>query len=87
MTNYLILTEDLRSVMILNIFKTIIQLLKSDLIKEVKENIIFKENCDLMLILCFEILRMESIDESKYDIISELIYLIIKHENIDIFNI
>ena len=73
--------------MILNIFKTIIQLLKSDLIKEVKENIIFKENCDLMLILCFEILRMESIDESKYDIISELIYLIIKHENIDIFNI
>ena len=85
--NYLILIDDLKSIMIINIFKTVIELLKSDLIKEVKDNIIFKESCYLMLILCFDIMRMESIYESKYDIILELIYYIIKHENIDIFNI
>jgi len=83
---HLILLEEPKSVLILNIFKTIIELLKSDLIKELKNNIIFKESCDLMLILCFDIMRMESIDESYYDIILEIIYLIIKHENLDIFN-
>ena len=84
---HLILLEEPKSVLILNIYKTIIELLKSDLIKEVKNNLIFKECCDLMLILCFDIMRMESIDESYYDIILEIIYLIIKHENLDIFNI
>ena len=73
---HLILLEEPKSVLILNIFKTIIELLKSDLIKEVKNNIIFKEFCDLMLILCFDIMRMESIDEFYYDIILEIIYLI-----------
>ena len=77
LANYLLLTDDLKSIIIINIFKTINEILKSDLIKEVKENIIFKENCELMLILCFDILRMESIDETKYDIIIELIYIII----------
>jgi len=84
---HLILLEDLKSDLIINIFKTVILLLKSVLIKEVKNNIIFKECCDLMLILCFDIMKMESIDESYYDIILEIIYLIIKHENLDIFNI
>ena len=86
-TNYLILIDDLKSVMMLNILKTIIIILKSDLMKEVKDNIIFKESCDLMIILCFDIIRMEVIDESKYDLILEIIYLIIKQENIDIFNV
>ena len=40
-----------------------------------------------MLVLCFDIIRIESIEESKYDLITEIIYLIIKQENIDIFNI
>ena len=71
----------------INIYKSVIEILKSDLIKEVKDNVIFKESCDLMLILCFDIIKMENIDESKYDIILELIYLIIKNNNIDIFNI
>ena len=84
---HLILLEEPKSALILNIFKTIIELSKSDLIKEVKNNLIFKECCDLLLILCFDIMRMESIDESYYDIILEIIYLIIKHENLDIFNI
>ena len=84
---HLILLEELKSVLIINIFKTLILLLKSDLIKEVKNNIIFKENCELLLILCFDIMKMESIDESYYDIVLEIIYLIIKHENLDIFNI
>jgi len=84
---HLILLEEPKSILILNIFRTINELLKSDLIKEVKNNVIFKECCDFMLILCFDIMRMESIDESYYDIILEIIYLIIKHENLDIFNI
>ena len=85
--NYLILTDDLKGIMIINILKTVIEVLKSDLMKEIKGNIIFKESCDLMIILCFDIIRMEAIDESKYDIILEIIYLIMKQENIDIFNI
>ena len=85
--NYLTLIEDLKGIMMINIYKSVIEILKSDLIKEVKDNVIFKESCDLMLILCFDIIKMESIDESKYDIILELIYLIIKNNNIDIFNI
>ena len=85
--NYLILTDDLKSIMIINIFKSVIEILKSNLIKQIKDDIIFKENCDLMFILCFDIIRMESIDESKYDLITEIIYLIIKQENIDLFNI
>jgi len=84
---HLILLEEPKSILILNIFRTVIELLKSDLITEVKDNEIFKECCDLMLILCFDIMRMESIDESYYDIILEIVYLIIKHENLDIFNI
>ena len=60
---HLILLEEPKSILILNIYKTVIELLKSDLIKEVKNNISFKECCDLMLILCFDIMRMESIDE------------------------
>ena len=67
--NYLTICEDLKSIMMINIYKSVIEILKSDLIKEVKDNIIFKESCDLLLILCFDIIRMESIDESKYDII------------------
>ncbi len=85
--NHLILLEEHRSILIINIIKTVIELLKSDLIKEVKNNEIFKECCDLMLILCFDIMRMESIDESYYGIILEVIYLIIKHENLDLFHI
>ena len=85
--NYLILIDDLKSIMIINIFKTVIELFKSDLIKEIKDDIFFKESCYLLLILCFDIMRMESIYESKYDIILELIYCIIKQENIDIFNL
>ena len=85
--NYLILIDELKSIMIINIFKSVIEILKSNLIKQIKDYKIFKENCDLMLVLCFDIIRMESIDESKYDLITEIIYLIIKQENIDIFNI
>ena len=85
--NHLILLEDHKSIVIINIIKTVIALLKSDLIKEVKNNEIFKDCCDLMLILCFVIMRMESIDESYYDIILEVIYLIVKHENLDLFYI
>ena len=87
LTNYLILTSDLRSITIINIFKSLIEIFKSDLMKEINDNIIFKENCDVIFILLFDILKMESIDESQYDIILELIYLIIKNENIDIFNL
>ena len=86
-SNYLILTCDLRSIMIINIFKTLIEIFKSDLIKEVNDNDIFKENCDLIFILLFDIMKMESINESKYDILLELVYLIIKNQNIDIFNV
>jgi hypothetical protein len=50
---HLILLEELKSVLIINIFKTVILLLKSDLIREVKNNIIFIENCELLLILFF----------------------------------
>jgi hypothetical protein len=71
----------------INIFKTLIEIFKSDLIKEVNDNLIFKENCDLIFILLFDIMKMESINESKYDILLELIYLIIKNQNIDIFNV
>ena len=60
---------------------------KSDLIKEVNKNVIFKESCDLIFILSFDIMKTESIYDSKFDIILELIYLIIKNQNIDIFNI
>ena len=73
--------------MIINIFKTLIEIFKSDLIKEVNDNDIFKENCDLIFILLFDIMKMESINESKYDILLELVYLIIKNQNIDIFNV
>ena len=86
-TNYLILTSDLRSIMMINIFKTLIEIFKSDIIKEVNDNVIFKENCDLIFILLFDIMKMESINESQYDVLSELIYLIIKNQNIDIFNV
>ena len=85
--NYLILTCDLRSIMTINIYKTLIKIFRSDLVKEVKENVIFKENCDVIFILSFDIMKIQSINESQYDIILELIYLIIKNQNIDIFNI
>ena len=87
LSNYLILTGDIRSIMMINIFKTLIEIFKSDLIKEVNNNIIFKENCDLIFILLFDIMKMESLNESKFDILLELIYLIIKNQNIDIFNV
>ena len=85
--NYLILSSDLKSILIINIFKTLIEMFKSDLIKEVNKNVIFKESCDLIFILSFDIMKTESIYDSKFDIILELIYLIIKNQNIDIFNI
>ena len=85
--NYLILSSDLRSILIINIFKTLIEMFKSDLIKEVNKNVIFKENCDLIFILSFDFMKMESLNDSKFDILLELIYLIIKNQNIDIFNI
>ena len=84
---YLILSSDLRSILIINIFKTLIEIFKSDLIKEVNKNVIFKENCDLIILLSFDIMKTESMNESKFDILLELIYLIIKNQNIDIFNV
>ena len=87
LANYIILTSDLRSVTMINFFKALIIIFKSDLIKEVNDNVIFKENCDLIFVLSFDIMKMERINESKYDILLELIYLIIKNQNIDIFNI
>ena len=85
--NYLILTTDLRSILMINIFKTLIEIFKSNLVKDVNDNVIFKENCDLIFILSFDIMKMESMYEAKYDILLELIYLIIKNQNIDIFNV
>jgi len=87
LVNYLILTSDLRSITMINFFKALIEIFRSDLIKEVNDNVIFKENCDLIFVLSFDIMKMERINESKYDILLELIYLIIKNQNIDIFNI